>query len=433
MNHVSDGRPGPDIAELGAETTAASSLDVRAAPWHLGIAGGFVLLLVLGFLIRVALWPQAGLVGDVDVFVQWVHGLATRGFGHAYDQQLSFPAVMAWIWGALAAVQPAFARAPDATDPAILALMKAPASLADLGIAAAVGWWFRDSPRLALAAAAAILLWPVTWYVSALWGQYESLYVLPALLAVLAARAHRPGWAAALLAIALMTKPQALPFAVPFAAWFLATEGWRGALKAATIAGAVALVLWLPFLAAGGPIAYLRNLGAYQNDMFDFLSLRAWNPWWLVQELFGGGNFISDQTAVVGPLTYRMIGLAAAAGLVALVFVSVYRQPTPERLAMGLAAVTLGAFIGLTTMHERYSYPAIVFLMLCWPNRNVVAAWVALAVALMLNLVYAAPPPGLALPAYALVGIVGSVAITAVAVAALRWTWQEGNPGGAVR
>ena len=47
-----------------------------------------------------------------------------------------------------------------------------------------------------------MLLWPATWYVSAWWGQYEPIYVLPALLAVLAVRAKRPGPAAALLAVA---------------------------------------------------------------------------------------------------------------------------------------------------------------------------------------------------------------------------------------
>ena len=52
--------------------------------------------------------------------------------------------------------------------------------------------------------------------------------MLFALLALLAARARLPLVAAAVLAVSLMTKPQALPFLVPFGAWFLATQGWRG-------------------------------------------------------------------------------------------------------------------------------------------------------------------------------------------------------------
>ncbi len=145
-------------------------------------------LFALGIGVRMWVWPARGLAGDVDQFVLWVHGIAVDGWANAYDQNLSFPAVMAWVWGALAWLEPAFRTVTDASDPAISALMKLPASIADLGIAVAVGWWFRDKPWAAVAAMGAVLLWPATWYVSAWWGQYESIYVLPAVLAVLAAR-----------------------------------------------------------------------------------------------------------------------------------------------------------------------------------------------------------------------------------------------------
>ena len=198
---------------------------------------------------------------------------------------------------------------------------------------------------------------------SAWWGQYEPIYVLPAVLALLAARARRPGLAAALVALSLMTKPQALPFAVPFAAWFLATQGWRGTARAALIGAGVIVVAWLPFIAAGGPLKYLDNLGAYQNDIFSVLSLRAWNPWWVIQELAAGGDFVADGTAILGPLTFRTLGFVIAGLLSIVVFVGVYRRPTTEQLALGLAAITLVAFVSLTTMHERYAYPALVFLL----------------------------------------------------------------------
>ena len=98
------------------------------------------------------------------------------------------------------------------------------------------------------------------------------------------------------------------------------------------------------------------------------LSLRAWNPWWLVQELGAGGGFVADTTQVLGPLTFRHLGYAVTALLAAVVFVAVYRRPTPEQLALGLAAISLAAFVGLTTMHERYAYPAFVFLLLPRPG-----------------------------------------------------------------
>ena len=216
-----------------------------------------------------------------------------------------------------------------------------------------------------------------------------------------------------------MAKPQALPFAVPFAAWFLATQGWRGTARAAVIGGVVIGLLWLPFIPSGGPLNYLRGLGAYQNDVFSVLSLRAWNPWWLVQELGAGGGFVADSTAVLGPLTLRHVGLAIAGLFSIVVFVAVYRRPTAEQLALGLAAISLVAFVSLTTMHERYAYPAFVFLLLAASRPMLLVAWGTFAVALALNLVVAAPPDGWVVPGASSAGIVGAAAITAVAVVVL--------------
>ncbi len=385
------------------------------------------ILFAAGIAVRFWVLPAPGLPGDIDQFVLWVHGIAVNGWGHAYDQNLSFPAVMAWIWGGLAALEPAFRTVTDSSDPAIRALMKIPASLADLGIAAGVIWWFRERPALAILAAGAVLLWPATWYVSAWWGQYESIYVLPALLALLAVQVRRPGIAAVFLAISLMTKPQALPLLVPFAAWYLATQGWRGTLRAAAIGAVTALVTWLPFLAANGPRNYLGNLATYQGDIFAVLSLRAWNPWWLVQELGAGGDFVSNQGAVIGPLTLALLGYLAAAAVAFVVFFAVFERPTSEQLALGLGVMSLGAFVTLTTMHERYAYPAFVFVLLALGRPGVLAAWAWFAVAFVANLVVAAPPEGWTIPEARLLSIAGAVVITAVA-GYLLWRLVRDEP-----
>ena len=397
-------------------------MPTRGTGWARPYLAAILALFLAGIVVRVLLWPARGLVGDLDQFVLWVHGIAVNGWDRAYDQNLSFPAVMAWVWGALAAVEPAFRTVTDSTDIWIRSLMKVPASIADLGIAAAVAWWFRDRPRTALAVTAAILLWPATWYVSAWWGQYEPIYVLPAVLALLAVRARRPGLAAALIALSLMTKPQALPFAVPFAAWFLATQGWRGTARAALIGSGVIVVAWLPFIAAGGPLKYLDNLGAYQNDVFSVLSLRAWNPWWVIQELAAGGDFVADGTAILGPLTFRTLGFVIAGLLSIVVFAGVYRRPTTEQLALGLAAVTLVAFVSLTTMHERYAYPALVFLLVAAAgNRGSPALpilWLVFAAIFALNLVIAVPPgPDLVdgVPLVDALTVAGSAVMTVIA------------------
>ena len=64
----------------------------------------------------------------------------------------------------------------------------------------------------------------------------------------------------------------------------------RGARAA--LGGALATVVaWLPFLADGGHAAYLRNIAAYQDGVFAVMSLRAWNPWWILQSTAAGDAF----------------------------------------------------------------------------------------------------------------------------------------------
>lgn len=373
--------------------------------------------------VRVVLLPTPGLRDDLDQFVLWTHGIAVNGLGTAYDQNLTFGPVMALIWGALAAIEPAFRTAVDASDPAIRILMKLPATAADAGIAILIWFALRDRPRWAIVGSLAFLLHPAVIDVSAWWGQYESIYVLWGIAATVCALRGRNGAAAAFVALAVLTKPQALPFIVPFAAWFWALGGPRGLLTAGFIGAAVAAVLWLPFIAAGGPVQYLGNLGVYQNDIFNILSLRAWNLWWLVQEGLAGGRFLADDVAVLGPLTLRHLGYVVTALGSAAIGLAIVRRPRAEMLVLGLATSCLVTFAFLTGMHERYAFPVIAFLLLAIHDRGLRWAAIGFGTIFTLNLFAAVPPApeiGALLPAEGPLAIAGSIAILGL-TGALLW------------
>jgi len=402
-----------------------SLLPPLAGGWSRRTRIELAVALLAAAMLRLALLPAVGLRDDTDQFVGWVHQLATGlPLGEAYRLDLSFPPVMVYVFWALAHLVPAFGTATDAGDLAARMAIKAPAAAADLGLALGVAYLLRERPRWAIGAALAVAFLPLTWYVSAWWGQFESIYVLLGLLAAILVLADHPIAAAAALGLAVMTKPQAIPFLVPFAAYALGRYGWRRAAVFGIVAGAVAAATWLPFLADGGPSRYLGSLGRYQDGVYAVLSLRAWNAWWLVQEPATGGDFLADTGRLLGPLTPRLIGYGLA-GLGALVvFAAVLRRPTRDGLLLGLAASVLVAFCLLTTMHERYSYGAVIFLL---PAVLVAAprawvAWAVLAVAATANVIAAVPPstvPGSLIPLGGEVGIAGSVAILGVGAAVI--------------
>ncbi len=301
--------------------------------------------------------------------------------------------------------------------------MKLPASVADIGLGLLVAYALRARPGWAVLGAAAILLHPAVIDVSAWWGQYESIYVVSALAATLLAINGRNGPAAAAIAISLLTKPQALPLLLPFAAWFWATGGWRGLARAALVGAAVAIALWLPFLAANGPVDYLRNLGEYQGGIFNILSLRAWNAWWLVQVIAAGGGFIRDDVAIAGPVTLRTLGYGVALLLDLAVAGLIVRNPSPRTLVLGMAASVLVFFSVATQMHERYAYGALVFLGLLVAEPRVLRLAIAFGLVFTLNLLAAVPPTpeiGQWLPVAGVLGIAGSIAMLAITYGVVR-------------
>ena len=299
---------------------------------------------------------------------------------------------MVYVFWILGLVEPAFRTATDSSELAIRLALKTPAVLADAGLAVGIAWLLRDRPRWAVVAALGVLLSPVVVYTSAWWGQYEAVYALAGLLAAILAIGGRPYLAGIALAVALMAKPQALAFVPPFAAWALARLGWRATLRVGIVVAAAIVVLWLPFIADGGPGRYLTTLGRHQGQIFAILSLRAWNPWWIFQTAVAGDSFLSDGGALVGPISPRILGYLLVALVEVVVVRAVMRAPTPRGLLLGLAASVLVFFALLTSVHERYAYAALIFLAPLIPDRRVLVTWLGLTTVMTLNLLAAVPP-----------------------------------------
>ncbi len=293
-----------------------------------------------------------------------------------------------------------------------------PSLLGELAIIAGLLTLLRQRPYLAVAAVLAVLLVPATWYLGAWWGQLDAVYVALCLWAAILATRDRPWLFAIVLGLAMMTKPQALFLAVPFAGYAIGRWGGRRACLVGLVAVAVALLTWLPFVPYGGVSDYLRNLDYYQNNQYPILSVRAWNPWWLLQEALAENRFVLNSSPVLGPFTPRDLGIGMTALAELVVFMGVLRRATAERLYLGLATATLVAFCLMTSMHERYAFASLVFLAPLLGRRSVIAAWGILAVTVSLNVVAGAPPDqiGPIVPLTGLTGTAGSISMSVATV-----------------
>jgi Gpi18-like mannosyltransferase len=246
-------------------------------------------------------------------------------------------------------------------------------------------------PRWAIIAAAGVALNPAVILISAWWGQYDSIYTAFALVAiVLAVEGHVVAGGAA-VALAAMTKPQGLPFILPYSAWVAGRSGIRGLLAVAGTAAVVVALLWLPFVTNGGPTQWVGSVQSLQTGSFAIATLNAWNLWGVVQGFVAGDVptfLIPDSARIVGPITVRMLGFGLAGALMLVLAIGMARRPSHAALVVGMTAGALVAFTFLPTMHERYLFPvAVIPLPLIWwrPARLL---WLALSAAFFAELIW---------------------------------------------
>ena len=345
--------------------------------------------------------------------------VAVGPFAQAYRGDINLLPVMVYIWGVLGALQPAFQTAIDASDATIRIFLKAPASLADIGLVIAAMWSLRDRPGWALVGGLAVGLHPAFFSDSAWWGQTDALYLLPAFIAFLFARAGKPIPAAIALGISVMVKPQAAIFLIPFAAFALRRLDRRQLVLSVGSLLATIAILWSPFILAGGPADYLHTVAALQTGSFASISIGAWNVWWMAGQVLPD-NLLVDSAPLLGPINAREVGIALAVVGEIIVFAAVWSVPSSRRLALGLATATLIAFCVLTAMHERYSLGALVFLVPLLPDRRILAIWVGLSVAITANMLLTEPAA-----LVARVGVIGAAVIVAMTLACLWLLTQD--------
>jgi dolichyl-phosphate-mannose--protein O-mannosyl transferase len=381
-------------------------------------APAIALLAILGagLLVRLALLPSLGFHADVQTFEAWTLTLKDNPPWQFY-LKTSFadypPGYFAVLWVVARVYQLLellpFLHADDGSYYALRLLVKLPAVIMDLVDAALIYAIVRRYARegLALLAAALFALNPATIYVSAYWGQIDSVSWGLLLLAIwLALRAGDvPGRPAPLLASAwvvaafsILIKPQGALVAVVLLAYaFVPLDGavrlrrLRATALGIGLSVVLAYALTALFHGSLDPIAdarWLLERYSIGSNVYAYNSVNAFNlyavkqPFWQPDNvqlvLFG---FEAGPTWLWG-----IVLVGAATALV----VARYLQERSEQAFLGACMLTAFAFFTLATrMHERYIYGAflLAFPLLGFGRRQLWAA-IVLSATTLLNLTY---------------------------------------------
>jgi Gpi18-like mannosyltransferase len=332
--------------------------------------------------------------------VRWLHHTTT----------VDYPPVALYELGVAGMVYRMFD--PGLADrPALTAAVKIPGLLFGIALTLFLSWtvWRLTGDR-ERAAWVALAYWanPATVLNGEVLGYLDPLMMLPAVASLVLLHLRAPDWAGASLAIAVLTKPQAL-----LVAPILALGAWRAggvrALAAAAAGGMLtAAVVFLPYALIGAlPNVWLAFGSFYARR--DILSGYAANIWWIVNyvlrawyqvpQLGWVGAFLAPVRRILAISTFQERGfsnprpLATALVLLATAW-SLWRIRRVHDLgvhALGAAFIVHAFFVLSVGVHEHHMMLAVPLLALAAALRPAVRPlfWtVSLIVALNMNLFY---------------------------------------------
>ena len=206
---------------------------------------------------------------------------------------------------------------------------------------------------------------PAVFFNSAVWGQFESVVTTLMLAALDCLIARRKAVAALLFTLAVLTKPQAAELAPLVFFLFVLDLSWRELGLAAVGSLAVYTAVVMPF-SAGRSFFWLIPHFIESGGDYPYTTANAFNLWTLL-----GGQTLPDATPF-WQLSYGGWGVVLLAAVVLLAGgVAWVRRNQPFWLFYAAYLLCFGVFLVGTRMHERYLFPALIFLTVCliWERR----------------------------------------------------------------
>lgn len=386
------------VVRSAEKTDAGGLLGTRLnGPQWLTLGG----LLLAGLLLRLIFLSAPGHETDIGTFEAWTTSLAqygAKGF-YAHTNFVDYPPgymLVLWLVGQIYRL--IVANAGSITSFEFMALVKLPAILADLGIAYLTYLIARRtwSSGKAFLAVAIVAFNPAIWFVSAYWGQADSVAAVFLVWALYLALTQRFEFAWGMLALAVLIKPQPLVVWPLLLFWQVRRQGWtwRLALIPVVTLG-VAYIGSLPFSPSNDPPhvwqwLYLRYHTGTQ--VYPYNSANAFNLYSIVRDMW------QPDTAIIFFMPQWVWGVLIFTALTVALTMRQWRMTAPgvdpnvgERTVyMAWFLALLGLFMLTTRMHERYMFSALAVAPLIWNiGRTQRVIVTALSITFIINLLYA--------------------------------------------
>ncbi len=363
---------------LAGRKFSRDSLEKRGfALWaSLLFLGALSLRLYLGY-------SSEGFTTDLDTFKSWANLANSVGFGQIYHEDifLDYPPGYLYVLVFLEKLRRLLGLPMESQ--AYSLLIKMPSILADLFCGGAVLLLAQRKlgEKSALLLSGAYLFCPAVFLNSAQWGQADSFCTAILLGSLLLLCQERYIPSAVLYGLSIACKPQMFIFA-PLYLFFALKRRRFGMLGLGVLLAVGTLLLTaLPFTQ---DFNFLWLLERYQStlDYYSFYSVNAYNFWSLI-----GWNWKALPAGLAGDA----LDLLGAVIATVLCGVWVFRSKSRAVVFYCPALLMAAMYAFSVKMHERYLFPALLFLLLSFvftQDKGMLRAFALCAVAHYANVAY---------------------------------------------
>lgn len=283
-------------------------------------------------------------------------------------------------------------------------VLKIPAVLADAAIAGLLCLWTarRTALQVGLIVGALYALAPPVIFDSAVWGQVESVFLLPLLLAVERARRGSVTAMAFWAALSVLVKAHAIMLAPLFAVVLFLRAGTDARLIGRAVAAAMApvVLVLLPFGFAQAPAIW--EVYARSTSYYPFVQLNGFSAWFIYNPIVQpnleamSSTYKPDASQVFGLVSAKSLGFILLIMTWALAAVRLWRtRGSDAAINWAVRLLSIAFFVVSTQMHERYLVPAVALWLWAFSaDRTWWIGFVTITLVATANLLWAWPGHG---------------------------------------
>ncbi len=360
---------------------------------------GFLLggILLAGLAVRAVIaYKVPGYAIDINCFGGWGSWLLTAGPRNFYAEGYfcDYPPGYLPVLALLSALTQ---RAGTLhSEPLGQLILKTPSILCDLAacfVLYRIASQGLKSEKWGLFAAALYAFCPAVIADSAAWGQIDGVLTLLMALSMLFMLRRKMTAASLLFLAGVLIKPQALMFGPVLALSFLheiVRDGKKGAFRLLACFGMCAALFGAVVVIFGGFNNPMWIVDKYFSTMtsYPYATVNAMNLFALLE-----GNWTDQGTRIFGAVSYETLGtllMVVSIGYALALYLLNIRNGG-DRRALFLSALVLlcGVFTFGVRMHERYLFPAMALLIICfllYRDRRFLAAFFGISAAQAINI-----------------------------------------------